>query len=140
MQREGTSFGLLWLDLDHFKAINDRYGHELGDRALIGAAHQLQELLRPYDYAARWGGDEFLILIQTHDRHLLEQMGQRIGEAVAARVRLKAPDNSEVNVTLSIGSYLASQDDSIESMLAAADGALYQAKAAGRNTFRSGNV
>jgi diguanylate cyclase (GGDEF)-like protein len=134
LARDGRRFGLIWLDLDQFKEINDRYGHEAGDRVLIAVAQQLRVLLRRYDCAARWGGDEFLVMVETDDAELLAQLGERIREAVAA-LRIDVPQQDmPLQPTLSAGSYLASRGDSLETVLHNADGALYRAKAGGRNT------
>jgi diguanylate cyclase (GGDEF)-like protein len=134
LARDGRRFGLIWLDLDQFKEINDRYGHEAGDRVLIAVAQQLRVLLRRYDCAARWGGDEFLVMVETDDAELLAQLGERIREAVAA-LRIDVPQQDmPLQPTLSAGSYLARRGDSLETVLHNADGALYRAKAGGRNT------
>ena len=137
LQREGEPFGLIWLDLDHFKGINDRYGHASGDQALMTTANIITEVLRPYDHAARWGGDEFLILIRTDDQQLLDQLGERLCQAVAAQQEVLDQQQQPIALTLSAGSYLARNHDSLESILAAADQALYQAKRHGRNHHRS---
>ena len=78
LQREQQYFGLLWLDLDDFKQINDHYGHAAGDQALRLTARVIREHIRPYDSAARWGGDEFLILLQNCDQQTLDQLGERL--------------------------------------------------------------
>ncbi|MCB2386486.1 GGDEF domain-containing protein [Thalassolituus alkanivorans] len=137
LQREGEPFGLIWLDLDHFKSINDRYGHACGDQALMTTASIITDLLRPYDHAARWGGDEFLILIRTDDQQLLDQLGERLCQAVAAQQEVLDDQQQPIALTLSAGSYLARNHNSLESILSAADQALYQAKQNGRNHHRS---
>ncbi len=137
LQREDESFGLVWLDLDHFKNINDCYGHACGDQALITTANIITDLLRPYDHAARWGGDEFLILIRTDDQQLLDQLGERLCQAVAAQQEVLDDQYQPIPLTLSAGSYLACNHNSLESILSAADQALYQAKQNGRNHHRS---
>lgn len=106
LQRDGHRFGLIWLDLDLFKEINDQYGHHTGDRVLIAVAKQLRQLLRGYDCAARWGGDEFLVMVETDDAELLAQLGERIRIAVS-ELRIELPQQPPLQLTLSAGSYLA---------------------------------
>ncbi|KEA63218.1 Diguanylate cyclase/phosphodiesterase domain 2 [Marinobacterium lacunae] len=133
LEREGRAFGLIWLDLDGFKDVNDRFGHEAGDRILVGVAQQIRSVIRPYDSAARWGGDEFLVLIQTEQRDLVHQLCERVREAVEAHQVFYGGDQEPVSITLSAGSHLAREGESLETILHSADQALYQAKAAGRN-------
>ncbi|UXD86056.1 sensor domain-containing diguanylate cyclase [Thalassolituus hydrocarboniclasticus] len=135
LQREGEPFGLIWLDLDHFKSINDHYGHACGDQALITTASIITDQLRPYDHAARWGGDEFLILIRTDDQQLLDQLGERLCQAIAAQQQVLDNQQRPIPLTLSAGSYLARTHDRLEHILSAADKALYQAKQNGRNHY-----
>lgn len=134
LDREGRRFGLIWLDLDQFKEINDRYGHDTGDRVLSAVAEQLRTLLRCYDCAARWGGDEFLVMVETEDAQLLAQLGDRIREAVSGLSIRPANSSTHLHPTLSAGSYLATRGDALETMLHRADSALYRAKAQGRNS------
>ncbi len=129
IEREGGQFGLLWVDIDMFKGINDRFGHAAGDQALLDVVALLQRNLRPYDSAARWGGDEFLVLLSPCDADTLPGLGERIRTSVEAKVWL--PNGS--SVTVSVGAYLASAGESMENILRCADEALYAAKAAGRN-------
>ncbi|TFH86769.1 sensor domain-containing diguanylate cyclase [Billgrantia azerbaijanica] len=129
-RREETPFGLLWLDLDHFKQVNDTQGHAAGDHALEAVAEVLRAGLRPYDKASRWGGDEFLVLLSPCDADALDRIAERLRGAVAASVGEEAP------ITISIGACLAGPGESLASLLQRADEALYQAKAQGRNAAR----
>lgn len=129
-RRSNTSLGILWIDLDHFKALNDSQGHAVGDQALIEIADVLRENLRTYDQAARWGGDEFLIVMADCDASTLRQLGERIRIAVEEDMR----ENSWP-ITVSIGGYLTQPADSIDSLLNQADQAMYHAKQGGRNRF-----
>lgn len=134
LQRERRRFGLVWLDLDHFKQINDRYGHKAGDQVLLSVAEQLRKLLRGYDYAARWGGDEFLLLIQTDRLDLIEGLSERIRSSVAESSIVYDDSQPPITITLSAGCHLASSsDETLEKALQAADTALYEAKEGGRN-------
>ncbi|WP_428624718.1 diguanylate cyclase domain-containing protein [Sedimenticola sp.] len=136
-QREASHIGLLWLDVDYFKQINDRYGHAIGDQALKLLADQIHETLRPYDVASRWGGDEFLILVQPADADTLSQIGTRLCQRIAENRQLVTSDGEIINLSASIGGHLSRDNEPLDSLLQHADQALYAAKAAGRNCFRS---
>ncbi|WP_415259039.1 diguanylate cyclase domain-containing protein [Thauera phenylacetica] len=126
--RQGSRFGLLWLDVDHFKEINDRRGHGAGDEALTTLARVLEGCLRPYDRAARWGGDEFLVLLSPCDGATLE--------AIAHRVRADIEHGSAAcgeTFTVTVGACLAEPGETLGTVLQRADEALYRAKEAGRN-------
>ncbi len=133
-QRENKPFGLLWLDVDRFKEINDRYGHASGDLALVAVADIIRRLVRPYDSAARWGGDEFLVLIQDSDEVLLISLGERIRAAVACSTL--NTERGDMRLSVSIGAHLAAPGEPMEEILLRADHALYAAKEAGRNCLR----
>lgn len=133
LEREGRQLGLIWLDLDAFKEINDHFGHEAGDQVLIAISQQIREALRGYDSAARWGGDEFLILIQTDRMELLHSLCERIRTKVEQLSIGYNESCAPIGATLSAGCYLANRGDSLESALQSADEALYRAKEAGRN-------
>ncbi len=133
--REKTCFGLLWLDIDDFKAINDRFGHAKGDETLKSVAALIHSMIRIYDSASRWGGDEFLILVHGCDEAVVTGLGERIRIAVAQQLRLEN-DGVAMPVTASVGGYLAGPGEDMESLLHKADQALYAAKADGRNCFR----
>jgi len=136
-RREHGHIGLLWLDIDWFKQINDQHGHAKGDEALKTVASTIRALLRPYDCISRWGGDEFLALAQAHDAHDFNALGERIRIAIAETCHLQSTEGVSVRLTVSIGSYFARSDEDIETMLQRADAALYEAKAAGRNCYRA---
>ncbi len=127
-ERERTRFGLIWLDIDHFKIINDQRGHQLGDDVLRRVAMWLKASVRPYDVVGRWGGDEFVILLAPCDPPTLEELAERIRHTTEVESR-----NTGVAITLSIGAYYGHADESIDSLLGHADQALYRAKQAGRN-------
>ncbi|MCP5240818.1 MAG: diguanylate cyclase [Zoogloeaceae bacterium] len=131
--REGRCFGILWLDLDDFKEINDRHGHALGDEALSTIARIILSVIRPYDSAARWGGDEFLVLLQDCDEAMLSGLGERIRAAIAACTTLRTPNGTVLPLGASIGAALSDGTRGIEMVLHDADQALYRAKNAGRN-------
>lgn len=130
--RQHSCFGIIWVDLDHFKEVNDELGHAAGDQALSAIGALLQAHMRRYDSAARWGGDEFLVLLTPCDTTMLATLGERIRAAAAA-----APPLADGRVlTVSVGAYLVKPGETVESALQRADDALYAAKNAGRNAFR----
>ena len=133
----GSAFSgaaLVLADIDHFKQINDRHGHLLGDKILKAIGQTLLSNIKGRDIAARPGGDEFVILLQQTPLAGARALAEQIRTAVAAG-RIRRADSKEQpgSVTLSIGVALGTSDDTLESMLARADAALYAAKRAGRN-------
>ena len=127
-RRERRPCGLAILDLDHFKRINDRYGHAAGDRALVDFVGLVVGATRKVDRLFRYGGEEFVLLLPAADsvalRTILDKLRVRIGEALQSR--------GEV-ITVSIGAAALHADEHWEAWLARADAALYQAKHDGRN-------
>lgn len=134
-RREHTTIGVLWLDIDWFKEINDHHGHALGDDALKTVANLINSTIRPYDVAARWGGDEFLVLLQTADWPTLNALGERIRSAVTHHQRLANKAGQHVSLSVSIGGHIAYEGEPLESILQHADQALYVAKTGGRNRY-----
>jgi chemotaxis family two-component system sensor kinase Cph1 len=125
--QEETS--VLFIDLDHFKAINDTYGHSAGDEALIHVSNALLSCARAEDTVARLGGDEFVILCERTDKQQAEGIAQRILEALHVRPEADRP----WSVSASIGVSTASLHGSASNLLSAADSAMYQAKMGGRD-------
>ncbi|MDD5387849.1 MAG: diguanylate cyclase [Gallionellaceae bacterium] len=135
-RREHSHIGLLLLDIDRFKEINDQHGHGQGDAALKAVAGLIHAMLRPYDSVARWGGDEFLVLTQASDAHDLNTLGERIRAAIADSGHIEDADGATVRLSISVGGHFANSGEDLESMLQRADKALYTAKDAGRNCYR----
>ncbi len=133
VRRGGHPFGLALLDLDRFKQLNDRHGHLAGDRALVTVAQRLAQRLRPYDVIARWGGEEFAVLLaQVPDEAVLSAVCEAL-RVVVAESPVSLGQN-EVTVTTSVGAVLASGPHvTADGLLASADRALYRAKHRGRN-------
>ncbi len=129
---------LLFMDLDHFKTINDRFGHAMGDRVLREYAQLMRQSSRSGDIAARWGGEEFLLILMGADAARAGEIGERLRSAVE-RFDWAALDPA-LAVTLSIG--LASSTETTGrgagSLLALADARLYAAKSGGRNRVVAG--
>ncbi|NMM79414.1 GGDEF domain-containing protein [Acidovorax sp. SRB_14] len=130
----GTLLGVAYLDLDSFKPVNDRFGHEAGDRLLVVAAARLTRALRSLDCVARLGGDEFVILLpDLADGAACERALRTVMQSIAAPYTL---DTERVTVTASIGYTLYPQDDAdADALLRHADHAMYAAKQAGRNRY-----
>ncbi len=138
-RRHGTRFALVLIDLDRFKDINDRLGHDVGDALLVAAARRLQELTADDDSVARLGGDEFAVLMSdASDHQRVADFCQSIIDNVAAQLDI---DGTQVSATSSVGVAVFPQDGSgQESLYKAADKALYAAKTGGRNTWRAFGV
>jgi diguanylate cyclase (GGDEF)-like protein/PAS domain S-box-containing protein len=130
-RRYGHRFGLMLADLDHFKQINDAYGHSLGDAALIVTAQTLTHGLRSVDHVGRWGGDEFLAILSEVSSSGLRKLTERCRSLVEhSRVSLSPGD---LGITVSIGATLISSEDQLSSALQRVDRALYESKKQGRN-------
>lgn len=132
-QRNGSSIAILFIDLDHFKRVNDTYGHAMGDLVLIETAALMEESLRGSDILCRYGGEEFVIL--------LPDTTQETGMIVAERIRQRVADATysdgthELRITVSIGFYsgIPGRDDSLLKFVDRSDESLYKAKQEGRN-------
>lgn len=133
--RQGGAMGLLLLDLDHFKQVNDTYGHAAGDIALCAVANILNSMRRSYDHAGRWGGEEFMVLLPECNKNDLLNIAERIRAAVAI-LRIEMGTQT-FSFTVSIGAHHSSTPQTLDAMLQQVDKALYVAKAAGRNRVES---
>ena len=132
-QRLGRPMGVMLLDVDHFKQVNDTYGHPAGDQVLRDIAHILQANVRAYDLAARFGGEEFLVLCEGADLPATADMAERIRTAVASHV-CRLADGQTLHTTVSVGVYAgAGPHATAMQLIEWADQALYRAKQAGRN-------
>ncbi len=145
-RREQSSLVCLMLDLDHFKGVNDTYGHAAGDEVLREVAHRVECQVRASDLAARYGGEEFVILMPHTDVGSGKRLAERIRQAVSSSP-VRFGNHQEVWITASIGiaAALPGADDKDlktlgDSLMARADVALYQAKGAGRNRIEIASV
>jgi diguanylate cyclase (GGDEF)-like protein/PAS domain S-box-containing protein len=136
LRRYGWSCGLLFIDVDHFKEVNDEHGHTLGDRMLRLVAATLKANVRSFDEVARYGGEEFVVVCPNVDTGLLLEIGERLRALVE---NSGYPQRAQpLQVTISVGATLGTRDDTVESIVARADGLLYESKAGGRNLVRLG--
>lgn len=132
-RRTGVPLAVLYLDIDHFKIINDNYGHALGDQVLVTVARACRDALGGEDLLARMGGEEFAALLPGQDKTAAQMTAERLRSCLG-EVVTRSEDGQIVTITISIGvTALASDDGDMLSVLDRADRALYQAKTLGRN-------
>ncbi len=138
-RKNGRQFAIMALDLDHFKSVNDTYGHSAGDEVLRQTAQRLKGNLRAVDLLARIGGEEFLVAIPNSDVVHAKKAAERLCQLIGGTPFFVGPDRQEVRVTMSVGVYLSDGNDTGEvvenhgELVNAADVALYAAKNGGRN-------
>ncbi len=136
--RSGASVAVLLLDVDNFKPLNDRYGHAAGDVALRLVADTLRDHLRAVDVVARYGGEEFLVVMSAAGEEESGAVAERLRAAIAARAIEAA--GTTLRVTVSLGTAVARGPVDADRLLAAADSAMYRAKALGRNRVEAANA
>lgn len=127
-QRGDGFFALILLDIDHFKSVNDRYGHTVGDAVLVAVSQLIKEKIRPQDLVGRWGGEEFLVICRDATTDTAEDIAEKLRSALQTQaIEVTGPKTASFGVT----SYRAG--DRIADMVNRADAALYRAKERGRN-------
>jgi two-component system cell cycle response regulator len=131
-ERHAQPLSMLLLDIDHFKHVNDTYGHNGGDRVLVEVTHRVQELIRPGDVVARYGGEEFAVLLPNTGPEQAWEIAERIRRGVGGAPIAVGPDRLS-RVTVSVGIAGMPAAASTDELVLAADRALYAAKNAGRN-------
>jgi diguanylate cyclase (GGDEF)-like protein len=119
------------MDLDHFKCVNDRYGHTVGDQVLKMVANTMQHCTRVFDLVGRWGGEEFIALITNINTNSLESVAERIRRMVAASELHH--EGQAIQITLSIGAAVTRPGIRLDQLLDEADQLLYRSKMNGRN-------
>lgn len=131
-RRQSTHLGCLMIDVDHFKTVNDRFGHQKGDTVLRELAAILTESLRPYDTFGRYGGEEFLMVLDGVDAKRLAEVAERSRALIEARLGAQSGLSEPVTISLG-GTLVIPEDGSIDDVIHRADEALYLAKNQGRN-------
>ncbi len=134
--RRGRQFAIMLVDVDHFKWINDTHGHKAGDYVVQGVGTLLKKEVGRKNYVARYGGDEFVLLVQGKDQKKVVEFAEQIRAASGKRDYSASGRGERVAITFSIGLAFARKDDTAESLFQRADDALYAAKDAGRNCLR----
>ncbi|MEZ4483327.1 MAG: GGDEF domain-containing protein [Syntrophotaleaceae bacterium] len=129
--RYNWRFGLLFIDIDNFKQVNDVYGHEIGDQVLQMVGSNLKHICRPFDVFGRWGGEEFVGLVRNVETQELVAIGERLRRLVESS-RLQTPAGP-IGVTVSVGATLARTDDTLLSLVRRADELMYRSKKRGKN-------
>ena len=133
--RANQQVAVLMLDLDYFKSINDRYGHQCGDSVLAAIGHTIMQTLRVSDLRCRWGGEEFLVALPESGLDQAKRVAVTLARRIAATVT--EYDSARIQLTTSVGITIALPgEEDLEAVLARADAALYRAKADGRNCIR----
>jgi diguanylate cyclase (GGDEF)-like protein len=132
-KRSGNIFSLVLIDIDYFKSINDNYGHQAGDKVLVEFASWLRSKVRTSDFVARFGGEEFVILLNDIDAQLLIQIAQELNEKIIKK-KFQLNECNSMNITISIG-VASSEETELDwsTILSVADKRLYRAKENGRN-------
>lgn len=132
IERYNWKFGLLFIDVDHFKRVNDTYGHSVGDMVLKSLADNLSKNLRSFDFIGRWGGEEFIILlVNMHHENQIMEAAERFRMLIANSTIHHQEEL--IRITVSIGATISCKEDTIDSILQRADQLMYGAKKAGRN-------
>lgn len=138
-QRHALPSGVVLLDIDHFKRVNDEHGHAGGDRVLTMVGATLAGGVRPSDVAARWGGEEFVLLLPNADADGVAYCAERCRALIErSGLRGEAPDDPDISVTASFGATFVASSDTVETVVARADALMYRSKAEGRNRVTLG--
>ena len=126
-------FGILFIDVDHFKQVNDQYGHHIGDQILVGIGSRLKKELRQADIIGRWGGDEFLVLLNEVTHESIERVIQKIREVLNLQPYLT--DRGELSVQSSLGGVVPTTTDTLDILIKKADQLMYADKKNNRTTI-----
>jgi len=132
-ERDGTSMGVILADLDHFKQVNDTYGHQAGDEVLREVCRRMQGCFRSYDYVGRYGGEEFLLVLSRSGRAIAHGQAERLREAVSRTPVSYGPHLIPVTISLGVAVNRPGVPIAPEELIRLADTSLYRAKERGRN-------
>ena len=135
-KRFDMPFGVLFIDIDHFKMFNDTYGHDVGDDVLKLVANTFVTNARPFDLYGRWGGEEFIGIIRNIGEKDLENIGNRIRLLIENAYLVQ--NNEKIKVTISVGATQFKEGDTVKTLIKRADTLLYESKKAGRNCLSIG--
>ncbi|MCJ8145749.1 GGDEF domain-containing protein [Acinetobacter sp. A3.8] len=130
--QKNLCYGIIILDLDHFKRINDEYGHLMGDEVLTEVAAALQSNVRQTDILGRYGGEEFIILAKDADKNIIMQLAKRCQQSIQ-QLAISTDQQKYINITASFGVTVVCHNQSMRQAIKQADEAMYQAKRLGRN-------
>lgn len=131
LRRYRIPFGLLFMDIDNFKAVNDTFGHKVGDQVLVMVAKTLTSALRSADRVSRWGGEEFVVLVPGVSAPVFHAIAERMRRLVESSA-LPVP-SGQLQVTMSVGGSMAVPAETMESLVERADALMYRSKGSGRN-------
>jgi diguanylate cyclase (GGDEF)-like protein len=131
--RDGKSFGIVMVDIDHFKYVNDTYGHPIGDVVLQETSKRMAASVRPYDFVGRYGGEEFLIVVPTSDVPGLMGLAERIRKSIESKPVHTEAGGISITASLGVAASTESNPQDAQELLRLADDALYRAKQRGRN-------
>lgn len=135
LRTHAVPFGVLFLDIDHFKRFNDQYGHKTGDDVLIMVAKTVSLALRKMDVVARWGGEEFIVILPGGTGAIVKVVSERIRVLIESSFIMAG--DKKMQVTVSIGTALSRTDDTVETIVSRADRFMYLSKNRGRNQVSS---
>ena len=140
VNRYGSSVSLLMIDIDHFKQVNDKYGHQAGDAILAGVAGLIKQRLRETDVLARYGGEEFAMIATPMELNGAVALAERVRSLVEAAEFEQNGHRIRVTISIGVSSWMPSMKDEFEELVRLADDALYGAKEEGRNRVRTARI
>ncbi len=127
-----TKFGILFIDIDHFKNVNDTYGHDIGDEILKLVSSTITSNIRTNDRLGRWGGEEFILVLKVNTVETLEKLAEKIRMLISTS-GYELPNKEQIKVTISLGGLMYNKKDTFDSLIKKADTYMYEAKSTGRN-------
>jgi diguanylate cyclase (GGDEF)-like protein len=139
-RRSCQALSLILLDVDHFKKFNDTWGHEIGNQALTLVANLITLTIRKLDYACRFGGEEFVILLPNTDLRQAKNVAERLREAIQTTPLVKNGRNFPITASLGVDEFRPDHNETAEAFIKRVDGLLYEAKRDGRNCVKFPDV